>query len=140
MKILIVEDDFISRRLLHKLLAPLGDCDIAVDGLEAVQAVDYALKEKKPYELICLDIMMPRMDGFSALKRIREKETQYSSQLPLQAKIVITSALKDPERIVDSEYANFANAYVEKPINRVMFMNELRNLGLLASEGGESDN
>ena len=38
MRVLIVEDDFTSRKLLQKFLSPYGDCDIAVDGKEALEA------------------------------------------------------------------------------------------------------
>ncbi|HBN09144.1 MAG TPA: response regulator, partial [Cyanobacteria bacterium UBA8530] len=61
MRILIVEDDFTSRRLLQKILAPYGECEIAINGKEAVSAVELAWGEDAPYHLICLDIMMPEM-------------------------------------------------------------------------------
>ena len=59
MKILVVEDDFTSRILIHKLLAPYGDVHIAVDGKEAVAVVEKSLEDNAPYALICLDLMMP---------------------------------------------------------------------------------
>ena len=63
MRILIVEDDFICRRLVHDILAPYGDCDVAMNGKEGMKAFKMALNAGKPYNLICLDIMMPEMDG-----------------------------------------------------------------------------
>jgi two-component system chemotaxis response regulator CheY len=71
MRVLVVEDDFISRKLLTTLLGHYGSCDVAVDGVEAVSAFKMALAEGAPYDLICLDIMMPNMDGQEALKEIR---------------------------------------------------------------------
>ncbi len=58
MKILIAEDDLVSRSFLSRFLEKYGDCDLVVDGLEALDAFLMALKEKDPYRLICLDIMM----------------------------------------------------------------------------------
>ena len=61
MKILIAEDDLASRRFLSKFLTQYGEVDIVVDGLEALDAYLMAVKEKVPYDLICLDIMMSEM-------------------------------------------------------------------------------
>ena len=47
MKTLIVEDDFIARRLLKEILSSIGECDIAIDGEEAVQAFRMALDDPK---------------------------------------------------------------------------------------------
>jgi len=44
---------------------------ITIDGIEAVDAFMLALDEGKPYDLVCLDIMMPKLDGTRALKAIR---------------------------------------------------------------------
>lgn len=63
MKILIVEDDFYSRKILKKFLTAYGEVDIAINGEEAVAAFKLAWEENQPYDLITLDIMMPIMDG-----------------------------------------------------------------------------
>ena len=76
MKILIVEDDIISRTFLSKFLDQYGECDIVVDGMEALDAYLIAEKEKQPYDLIFLDIMMPKIDGTKVLKAIRDFEKQ----------------------------------------------------------------
>lgn len=69
MKILIAEDDFVSRKLLNTLLTPLGEVDIAANGQEAFIAVKMSFGTDQPYDLICLDILMPEVDGIIALKR-----------------------------------------------------------------------
>ncbi len=63
MKSLIVEDDFSSRLILLELLKSSGPTHVAVNGKEAVDAVRKGLEENEPFDLICLDIMMPEMDG-----------------------------------------------------------------------------
>ena len=50
---------------MASFLSKYGECDITVDGMEAVDAFMMALEDKEPYDLICLDIMMPVMDGYS---------------------------------------------------------------------------
>jgi CheY-like chemotaxis protein len=71
MKTLIVEDDFTSRLLLQEFLKSYGPTHVAVNGREAVDAVRAALEAGERYSLICLDIMMPLVDGHEALRQIR---------------------------------------------------------------------
>ena len=78
MKILIVEDDFGSRISIQKMLSPFSECEIAVNGKEAVDAFTQSLESGAPYDLICMDIMMPEMNGKEALKIIREKEKLFN--------------------------------------------------------------
>ncbi|MDD6373336.1 MAG: response regulator transcription factor [Bifidobacteriaceae bacterium] len=67
MKVLIAEDERELARAESTILSMNGyDVDVASDGVEAVEAT-----EKSPYDIIVLDVMMPRMDGIEALKRIR---------------------------------------------------------------------
>ena len=68
MRVLIIDDDFISRRLVQRILSAYGDCEIAVDGVEAIRAFELAWDEGKPYDLICMDIVMPHIDGQEARK------------------------------------------------------------------------
>ncbi|MGE5604480.1 MAG: response regulator, partial [Bacteroidota bacterium] len=76
MRILIAEDDLVSRRFLFELCSRYGLCDLTIDGIEAVDAFILAWEENNPYDLVCLDIMMPKMDGIKALKAIRSFERQ----------------------------------------------------------------
>jgi len=62
-RFLIVDDDPICRELLRSIFSHYGDCDAAFDGSEAVDAVRLAIEDAHPYDLICLDIMMPGVDG-----------------------------------------------------------------------------
>ena len=71
MRILIAEDDLTSRNFLFKFLSKYGECDVVVDGLETLDAVIMSLKNNDPYDLICLDIMMPKMDGYEFAERLR---------------------------------------------------------------------
>lgn len=131
MKTLIVEDDFISRKIMRELLAPLGDCDIAIDGEEALQAFRLAHEEKRPYDLICMDIMMPNMDGQEALMRIRSIEKELDIQGPHEAKVIMTTALDDPKNVVEAFYKGGATSYIVKPVTKQKLMKEIRSHGLL---------
>lgn len=131
MRFLVVEDDFTSRKLLQRILSPYGDVDVAVNGQEAVDAFEGALNEEKPYELVCMDIMMPEMDGQEALKRIRILEKNVSRSGPDEAKVIMTTALDDPKNVVEAYYKGGATSYVPKPIDRQLFLQLLRNIGLI---------
>jgi two-component system chemotaxis response regulator CheY len=131
MRVLIVEDDFTSRKLLQKILSPYGEADIAVNGQEAVDAFSEALEEGNPYNLVCMDIMMPEMDGQEALRKIREIEKSRGVKSADEVKVVMTTALDDPKNVVEAYYKGGATSYVPKPIDRQLFLQLLRNLSLI---------
>lgn len=131
MKCLIVEDDFISRRILKELLVHYFDCDIAVNGEEALASFRLAHEGKRPYDLICMDIMMPGIDGQEALRCIREIEKDMGIPPKLEVKVIMTTALDDPKTVINAFYKGGATSYIAKPISKQKLMGELRGLGLL---------
>ncbi|GAB6095625.1 response regulator [Desulfatiferula olefinivorans] len=131
MKTLIVEDDFTSRLLLQELLKSYGDSHIAVNGKEAVDAVRLALQTDEPYDLICLDIMMPEMDGQEALRQIREQEEAKGILSSHGSKIVMTTTHKDMKNLSDA-FSSLCDAYLIKPIEKAKLIEELRKLELIS--------
>lgn len=130
MRVLIVEDDFTSRKLLSALLTPFGECDIATNGVEAVEAVGMAIEEEEPYQLICLDIMMPKLDGHGALEKIRKLEEAKGYKGRRGARIIMTTALSDSQSILQA-FRSQCEGYLVKPINRVKLYDLLREVGLI---------
>jgi len=130
LKTLIVEDDVASGLVLEGLLARYGECHIAVNGLEGVKAARMALLTGKPYDLICLDIMMPEMDGQTALKEIRNSERELESSGRNRAKIVMTTAVADKNTVLKA-IQEHCDGYLVKPIGRVKLLEELHRLNLL---------
>ena len=130
MRILIVEDDFATRHRLNKILLPYGDCDVAVDGIEAVEAFGLAWEEKKPYSLICMDITMPNADGHEALKQIRTIEKDRGISGSDKAIVIMTTSHNDAKNAMESFSKGGANAYMVKPIDKEKLAEELRKLGL----------
>ena len=130
MKTLIVEDDFTSRLLLQELLKSYGPSHIAVNGEEAVKAVNVALEAGEHYDLICLDIMMPKMDGHEALRIFRDQEEARGIRSSEGAKIVMTTALSDIQSVMEA-YRNLCDGYLTKPIEKAKLLEELRNLNLI---------
>jgi two-component system chemotaxis response regulator CheY len=130
MKTLIVEDDFTSRLLLQELLKSYGPSHIAVNGEEAVEAVNTALEAGEHYDLICLDIMMPKMDGHEALRIFRDQEEARGIRSSEGAKILMTTALSDIQSVMEA-YRNLCDGYLTKPIEKAKLLEELRNLKLI---------
>ncbi|ABX43877.1 response regulator [Lachnoclostridium phytofermentans] len=130
MKILIAEDDFASRKFMLRFLSQYGECDITVDGMEAVDAFTMALESNEPYDLVCLDIMMPALDGYQALKGIRDLEKEKGIPEEKQAKIIMTTALSEG-RNVTKAFELGCVAYAGKPIDQTKFENVLKKLELL---------
>lgn len=129
-KILIVEDDMASRKFLNRLLKQYGECDMVVDGLEAIDAYLISIKEEKPYDLICLDIMMPKVDGVKVLKAIRDLESQNKIQPENKTKIIMTTALGETQ-IVKTAFDYGCDAYASKPIDIAKFNEVLGKLGII---------
>lgn len=137
MRMLVVEDDFGSRRMMQKLLAGYGDVDVVVDGEEAIQAFRLAWDEYKPYAVVFMDIMMPRMDGHEALKRIRALEREMGVKPADEAKIIMTTVLEDPRNVIEAYYEGGATSYLVKPIDREKLRDELARLGCVARSPGD---
>lgn len=134
MRSLIVEDDFIARRILKDILSSYGGCDIAVDGEEAVNAFRLAWEEDNPYDLICMDIMMPKVDGHEALSQIRKLEKLMSVKNHNEAKIIMVTALDDPKNVVKAFTRGDAASYIVKPVNKQKLLREINSLGLISRE------
>jgi two-component system chemotaxis response regulator CheY len=127
---LIVEDDFTSRIVLQSFLSEHGECHIAVNGREAVVAFRAAQENAQAYDLICMDIMMPEVDGQTALREIRALEESAGTPSTKRVKIIMTSALNDMESVVRSLKGS-CDAYLVKPIHKKELLDHLKELHLL---------
>lgn len=130
MRALIVEDDFTSRLLLQSFLSKYGVCHVAVNGKEAVAEFRRALESGDEYDLICMDIMMPEMDGQTAIREIRKIEEAGGTRSTFGVKIIMTTALDDAKNVVQS-FKSLCDAYVFKPIDTGKLLAHLRSLHLV---------
>lgn len=131
MRILLAEDDFASRKFMDKYLSRYGDCDITVDGREAVDAFVMASEEGEPYDLVCLDVMMPVMDGYQALDEIRRIENVQGIGTERAVKIIMVTALNE-EKNVKRAFDMNCTAYSGKPIDTKKFDLLLKKIGLIS--------
>ena len=114
---MIVEDNPVNRLLAVKILGQAGfTADVAVDGLKAVE-----LASKTPYDLIFMDLQMPVMDGYEAMRQIR------SNMAISQPRIIVISANVQPQD-VSSSYNAGADGFLPKPIDRKALMDIVNSI------------
>lgn len=132
LNILIVEDEYISRVLLKEMLAPFGDCKMVTNGKEAVAVLHESYNDsKKRFDLVCLDIMMPEMDGHQVLRELRKIEKEKGLKSIEMTKVVMISALDDTENIIEAIVVGRCQAYLTKPVNKGRLEEQLQDLRLI---------
>ncbi len=132
MKTLIVDNDLTSCNTMSDFLIPYGRCDIAVNGNEGLQCFNLAMEENKPYDLICIEILMSDVDGMTAIEKIRRMEMAAGIKAAAESKVIIMSALDDPKTVM-SCFKNGATTYLVKPIGYKHLLEQLHTLKLILS-------
>lgn len=118
LKALIVEDDYLSRNLLAEFLSPYADCDLAVNGREAIEKLTLSFDRDNRYDLVCLDIMMPEADGHTVLNSLRRMEHDRKVAKDKATIVFMTTALDDAQNIMNAFTYGQCQAYLIKPILR----------------------
>jgi two-component system, chemotaxis family, chemotaxis protein CheY len=129
-KFLVVDDDRTCRFLLSELLARLGDCSTASNGRDALEIIGIALKASAHFDAVCLDIMMPQMDGHAVLKEIRRLEAAYGDSKCAPTKVIMTTALSGYEHF-HRAFVEECDAYLVKPITKAILDRQLARLGIV---------
>jgi len=130
MKCLIVDDDFQGRLIIQKMIGNRGECHQAANGKEAVLAFRQAQDAGEPYALVLLDVMMPEMDGLTALSEMRQIELERGRERPNAAKIIMLTAVSD-ERTVRAAALDSCDDYILKPFSGARLLKSLRDFGLI---------
>jgi CheY-like chemotaxis protein len=114
-RILVAEDDPDLLKMLEHVMRPLGDVVTAVDGLDALEKA----KAGPPPDLIVTDVMMPRMDGLTLVKQL--KNDPVLSRVP----IVVLTARTGPRDVIAGINAG-ARFYVTKPFKTEELISKVR--------------
>jgi two-component system chemotaxis response regulator CheY len=130
MRFLIVEDDLVQRKVYSRYAQVWGTADIAENGMVAITLFKRAFLEEHPYEVILLDIGMPGLDGQETLKELRRIETANKRPLGRGAKIIMITALDEPEHVLRA-FREHCDSYLVKPVIRADLEQELRRQGLI---------
>jgi two-component system, chemotaxis family, chemotaxis protein CheY len=127
LRMLVVEDDFASMFLLQSFLSQYGLCRIAATGSKAVEMVGSSLERGEKFDLICLDVMMPGMDGLEVLRRIRALENSHGIPSHFRAKIIMTTAVSDADQVLQCLH-EFCDSYILKPIDLDNLLVQMKSL------------
>lgn len=131
MKTLIVEDDFTSRLLLQSLLSRYGECHTAVNGYEAIKAFRVSTDQGEPYDLVCMDILMPGLSGPDTVRSLRAMEEEGGLRAQGGAKVIMTTGLSSP-RNVSQSFNSLCDAYLTKPLDIAKLLDQLRTYGFVS--------
>jgi len=131
-KVLVAEDDYTSSRVMEGILSPVAECEFARDGKAAIEMFRKALEDEDPFDLVCLDIMMPEVNGQDVLKEIRNLEREFLGK-PGRAKVIMTTALAGSGNVTRA-FEEECDAYLVKPIRKEKLLAEISSFGLLPSK------
>lgn len=126
MRFLIVDDDESVHLYLETILAPHAECDFALTGEEGVEKFDAAYAEKRPYDVVMMDILMPGMDGHQAAEIMRSRERDQGVSDINQFKLVMVTSLVDDTNVSKAFFNTHAACYIVKPLDKEKVMEELR--------------
>lgn len=131
LRILVVDDDSDMRDLLATVLARLGEVVVATDGIDGVDQFRAACGLGRPFDLVCLDIMMPGMDGHRTLTTLRRIEGDCAG-VGRRAHVMMLTAVAD-RSAVQRAVAAGCDSYLVKPFTPDDVLRKLEALGLAAA-------
>lgn len=133
MKILIVDDETISRKILVSKMKSLGTCVAVEDSKKALAELEVAQAKEAPFDVITLDVSMPGMDGKQMLKHIRRQEIQKKIPKKDRVKIIMVTAQMNMSTIKACIKLG-CDGYLTKPVSRVQLLQKFGNLGFDTTE------
>ncbi len=128
MRILIADDELVSRSKLEKIMSTFGDCEVVESGSQAVDAFKKAWEEWTPFDLIALDILMPQMNGMDTILEIRRLEAVKRVANKHRAKILMVTSEAERDVVLTCVQAG-CNEYIIKPFNLELVTKKLSDLG-----------
>lgn len=128
MKILVVDDEIVSRKKMEKIMEDFGECRVVDSGTAAVDSFNEAWSFGIPYDLILLDISMPDMSGIEVLNKIRQMEKEKALAKSHCVKIMMVTTHSDKEIVVDCMKSG-CNNYIVKPFDRDRVLDKLSSIG-----------
>jgi len=99
LRILVVDDSKYQRFLVKRALQGRGECDEAEDGRQAVAMFQTALDKGWPYHLVVMDLLMPVMDGLTAVRAINALQRGRVLQGEERAKVIVLTSVDDPDPV-----------------------------------------
>lgn len=129
MKMLVVDDEIVSRKKMMQIISNFGQCEGVTNGKAAVSAVMKALEDWKLYNLITLDVSMPDISGTKVLDAIRKLEEDRGLDEDEKVKILMVTSHSDIETV--KACVGKCNGYIVKPFNKEIMVEKLKKIGVL---------
>jgi HD-like signal output (HDOD) protein/DNA-binding NarL/FixJ family response regulator len=129
MKILIADDELVSRKLMERILTGYGECEAVENGTATIEAFKTACEDGKSFDLITLDISMPDMSGLDVLFQIRDMEKQKEVPADRRTVVIMVTASADKDTILKAIQSG-CDDYIAKPFDRDTLAKKLIKLGL----------
>ncbi|MBF0425138.1 MAG: response regulator [Magnetococcales bacterium] len=131
MRILIADDEPANLLILERYLSSCGTCTLAADGKQAVDLFSQALEEASPFNLVCLDIVMPVFDGVVALTKMRSLEAWHNVPPGQESTIFMVTSIDTAETMLRAFLQGGCTDYLNKPITREAMIKKLQQHGLI---------
>jgi putative nucleotidyltransferase with HDIG domain len=129
MKILLVEDEMVSRAKLKLIMEKFGECEAVDNGKDGLAMFDQALQAGNPFGLVMLDIDMPQMDGMQVLSKLIEAQIKLDVSNGHKAKILMVTSFTDKDRVLGCIQSG-CDDYIAKPFDIDTITKKLSKLGI----------
>lgn len=129
MRILITDDELTSRKILQKLLGPLGDCFLAGDGSEALKLFIQGHNSGQPFDLVMLDLHMEELGGIETLDAMRSYEEQLGINGLSRVKVIMVTVSDESDKIMNA-FRTGCEGYIVKPVDSTKLQNALKIIGI----------
>lgn len=129
-RILVVEDVALQREVLALLLAPFGRVEKATNGNDALKIIRESLGKGLSFDLVCLDIYMPGIDGYETLKELRIAEIAAGVKSERRSKVFMITASDDPVNLKQA-FGHQCDGYILKPVRKTILYEELKKIGFI---------
>ena len=129
MKILVVDDELVSRKKMQKIMDGFGECYAVESGSAAITAFGKAWENRAPFDLMTLDISMPDMDGTEVLYEVRGIEKEGKVPKENRATILMVTSHSDKPTVITCIQAG-CDDYIVKPFDRETIIKKLKKFRL----------
>ena len=129
MKVLVVDDELVSRKKMEKIMTAFGQCIAVESGADALKAVEEAIGKGEPFDLITLDVSMPGMDGTEVMYEIRVIEDKRNIPKENRSKVLMVTGQSDKDTVITCVQAG-CDGYVVKPFDSAIMAEKIKQIGI----------